>query len=234
MAITLAIDVYGTLINTHGLIEQIKVLLGDQQADQATTFSQLWRDKQLEYSFRRGLMGHYAPFSVCTEDALAFTCETLKTPLTFDQRASLLKQYQTLPAFADVHAALSGAKATGANLYAFTNGALAQVNPLLEHAKINKYLIDVVSADEIKTFKPDPKVYRHFLERAGATARQTWLISSNPFDIIGASAVGIKTAWIKRNEQAVFDRWSQDGLTEVKPNVILSSLNELAQLLTMP
>jgi 2-haloacid dehalogenase len=142
MATTLAMDVYGTLINTHGLIEQIKILLGDQQADQAGAFSQLWRDKQLEYSFRRGLMGHYVPFSVCTQDALVFTCETFKTHLTFDERDNLLKKYQTLPAFADVHAALADAKTKGIDLYAFTNGALAQVKPLLEHAQINEYLIE--------------------------------------------------------------------------------------------
>ncbi len=232
MTITFAIDVYGTLIDTHGLIGQIKRLLGDQRADQAVAFSQMWRDKQLEYSFRRGLMGHYAPFSVCTQDALASTCETLKTPLTIDERAGLLQQYQSLPAFADVHAALAGAKAQGASLYAFTNGALAQVNPLLAHAKISQYLIDVVSADEIQTFKPNPKVYTHFLKRAGAMASQTWLVSSNPFDIIGANAVGIQTAWIKRNETAVFDHWSQDALNEVKPDLVLSSLTELAQLMT--
>ena len=75
--LTLAFDVYGTLIDTHGVI----VALEKHVVDNAVGFSQMWRDKQLEYSFRRGLMKKYETFAVCTANALDFTCDSLKVLL---------------------------------------------------------------------------------------------------------------------------------------------------------
>jgi 2-haloacid dehalogenase len=85
MAITLAFDVYGTLIDTHGLITVLQALVGGNAMD----FSRTWRDKQLEYSFRRGLMQNYETFAVCTSQALEYTCAYYKVPLTEDQKNEL-------------------------------------------------------------------------------------------------------------------------------------------------
>lgn len=83
-------------------------------------------------------------------------------------------------------------------------------------------LDDVVSADEVRTFKPDPAVYSHAVQRLGHTANATWLVSSNPFDIIGAKNAGLRTAWVKRDPKAVFDPWG------VEPDLVLSGLEQLA------
>ena len=72
MATTLAFDVHGTLIDTHGVSLALQGMVGTRAAE----FSRHWRDKQLEYSFRRGLMQHYASFATCTRDALEYTCES--------------------------------------------------------------------------------------------------------------------------------------------------------------
>ena len=78
MQVTLAFDVYGTLIDTHGVVSSLQVLIGKK----ATNFSQTWREKQLEYSFRRGLMQNYETFSVCTSNALDYTCTFYECELT--------------------------------------------------------------------------------------------------------------------------------------------------------
>ena len=66
MALTLAFDVYATLIDTHGVIVALEKHVGAKAHD----FSRTWREKQLEYSFRRGLMQNYENFAVCTSNAL--------------------------------------------------------------------------------------------------------------------------------------------------------------------
>ena len=98
----LAFDVYGTLIDTHGVIAELEETLGEG----AAVFSQRWRDKQLEYSFRRSLMGAYAPFSDCTREALEFTDRALGAGLTEGQKDRLMATYGKLPAFPDVAEAL--------------------------------------------------------------------------------------------------------------------------------
>ena len=217
MATTFAFDVYGTLINTHGVLSLLENMIGDK----AQNFSNTWREKQLEYSFRRGLMQNYVPFSVCTKQALDYACLAHKTPLSDDQKQQLLEQYKILPAFDDVKKGLEQLKAQNYRLFAFSNGAADAVNTLLETAGISDYFEGVVSADDMKTFKPNPGVYSHFLREANSTGANTWLISSNPFDITGAISHGMRGAWIKRSEDSIFDPW------EIQPTTIATDLVDL-------
>lgn len=217
----LAFDIYGTLIDTQGVL----VLLEQFMPNQALLFSNTWRTKQLEYSFRRGLMQRYEGFSVCTQQALDYTCEALKLNLSSQQKQQLLSCYKTLPAFGDVSQALAQLQLSF-KLVAFSNGEKASIEHLLNHANIGHYFNDIVTADEIKTFKPNPKIYQHLLNRTGSTLDHTWLISSNSFDVIGAKSFGIKAAWVKRSDLAVYDPWG------VQPNFIVQSLLDLQQSLT--
>lgn len=216
---TLAYDVYGTLIDTHGLVVTLHQMVGEQ----AMAFSQLWREKQLEYSFRRGLMQHYATFAVCTADALDYTCLRFKVVLTDTQKEQLLRGYRSLPAFDDVKDGLLRAKELGFRLFAFSNGSSDALEALLGSAGIRDMFLDLVSVDEVKSFKPNPGVYCHFLRRAGACGSAAWLISCNPFDVIGAISAGMKAAWVKRAEDAVFDPWG------VEPTLTVRSLSGLAE-----
>ena len=219
MTITLAFDVYGTLIETHGVIVALKKHVGDK----AREFSRAWREKQLEYSFRRGLMRNYQNFAVCTGNALDYTGAFYKVPLSREDKEELLDIYRALPAFDDVAEGLALAKDSGYRLYAFSNGSSDAVETLLKRSGIREYFIDVVSVDEIKSFKPDPDVYRHFLKRAGASGTDAWLISSNPFDVIGAISSGMKAAWVKRAPDALFDPWG------IEPTLTANSLSHLAE-----
>ena len=185
----LAFDVCGTLIDTQGVM----VVLEGIVKDKALLFSEIWRSKQLEYSFRRGLMKRYEGFSVCTKDALNYTCEALEVVLTTTQKKELLACYGTLPVFDDVKKGLSELQ-QNYQLVAFSNGEKKAVEKLLTNANIAMFFNDIVTADEIQTFKPNPKIYQHLLNRTYSRPNQTWLISSNPFDVIGAKSFGMNAA----------------------------------------
>jgi len=215
--VTLAFDVYGTLINTQGIVSKLQEIV-ENKADE---FSRIWRDKQLEYSFRRGLMQNYENFSICTSNALDFTCSYLNVSLTNEQKSELLRSYRTLPAFDDVAKALGQLKSAGFRMYAFSNGSSDAIEELLTAAGIRDYFLGIVSVDDIRTFKPDPAVYRYFLQKSGALGHTAWLISSNPFDVIGAVSAGMKSVWVRRSKDAVFDPWG------IEPTVVVESLNEL-------
>jgi 2-haloacid dehalogenase len=217
MPVTLAFDVYGTLIDTHGVVEKLQWMVGDK----AQAFSQAWRDKQLEYAFRRGLMQLYEDFSVCTRDALNYTCNLYGKPLSDSQKQELLAVYRTLPAFEDVREGLGLLSGAGYGLFAFSNGSTEAVNNLLASADIASYFLDVISVEDIKSFKPNPAVYSHFLRRSGSSSCDAWLISSNPFDVIGAISAGMRGAWLQRSQDQVFDPWG------IEPTLKVSSLREL-------
>lgn len=219
MAITLAFDVYGTLIDTHGVMVALEKHVGDKTPE----FSRTWREKQLEYSFRRGLMQNYENFSVCTSNALDYTGAYFKVPLSREDKEELMGAYRILPAFDDVSEGLARAKKSGFRMFAFSNGSADAVETLLKHAGIRDYFIGVVSVDEIKSYKPNPGVYSHFLRRAGALGTDAWLISSNPFDVIGAISSGMRAAWVKRTPDALFDPWG------IEPTLTVNSLLNLAE-----
>ncbi len=207
-------DVYGTLIDTHGVITLLETMIGDS----ATGFSIAWREKQLEYTFRRGLMQCYQDFSACTRSALQHTAESHGHAFTEDQFQNLIAAYQTLPAFPDAIAGLEKLKNAGCEMHAFSNGQREAVDLVLENAGIRGYFGKTVSVDDIETFKPAPKTYQYFMEFTGSSPDNAWLISSNGFDIIGASAMGMNTLWVRRNEQIILDPW------EFEPTAVIGSL----------
>lgn len=211
MPITLAFDVYGTLIDTQGVLSKLDDIVGPQ----AKAFSNTWREKQLEYSFRRGLMKQYKNFAVCTADALNYTASVYKVCLNKNQKDTLLQSYRTLPAFTDVDDGLTLLKSAGFKLYAFSNGSHDAVEGLLRTANIHHFFEDVVSVDDVQSFKPDPAVYHHLLNKTSSQAENTWLISSNPFDVIGAISVQMRAAWVQRSAESIFDPWGIEATVTV-------------------
>ena len=186
---TLAFDVYGTLINTDGVVSRLREWIGSQ----AEVFSQTWRSKQLEYSFRRGLMRRYENFAVCTHHSLDYCCAEYDVSFSSEQKDALLQSYRTLPAFGDVEGSLGGLKAAGHRLFAFSNGSAEAVEEVLQANGLREVFEGIVSCDALKTFKPNPDVYLYFMKEAGYS-NDAWLISGNPFDVIGAIAAGMKSA----------------------------------------
>ncbi|KPQ26225.1 MAG: haloacid dehalogenase, type II [Halomonas sp. HL-48] len=216
----LAFDVYGTLIDTQGVKVELERSL--TEPDKAAEFARRWRDKQLEYSFRHGLMGAYVPFSQCTREALVFTDRALQTGLSDNDRDHLMAVYAELHAFPDVVPALDQLRDAGMRCVAFSNGTTDAVSALLKRAGVDQHMDDVVSVDDIKRFKPDPAVYAFLRTRLETRPEQTWLISSNPFDVIGATHAGLRSAWVRRHSDAPFDPWG------VEPDMTVTDLESLA------
>lgn len=215
---TLAFDVYGTLIDTDGVVSRLREWIGPQ----AETFSETWRSKQLEYSFRRGLMRRYENFAVCTRHSLDYCCAKYEVSFSAGQKDALLQSYRALPAFGDVEESLVALQAKGHRLFAFSNGSVEAVEDVLQANGLRQWFEGVVSCDALATFKPNPDVYHYFMREAG-DSNNAWLISGNPFDVIGAVSAGMKSAWVKRSDRAVFDPW------EIEPTVTVNTLSELCE-----
>jgi 2-haloacid dehalogenase len=223
MSIVIGFDIYGTLIDPHGVVEELTRHLGER----APAFSSQWREKQLEYSFRRGLMQRYEEFPVCTRQALDYTDSLMQTGLDESVKQGLMRIYRELPAFDDVPESLQALADRGFRLFAFSNGTADDVSGLLRHAGIERYFEGVVSVDAVRSFKPDPKVYRHFIEVSGGAAGHCWLVSCNVFDVIGAVSAGMKAAWLRRSNSAVFDPW------EIEPSLVVDRLDDLLELTSL-
>jgi len=134
----------------------------------------------------------------------------------------LLQSYRGLPAFADVEESLVALKAGGHCLFAFSNGTSEAVEEVLRANGLRECFEDVVSCDGLKTFKPNPDVYHYFMREAG-DSKDAWLISGNPFDVIGAISAGMKSAWVKRSDRLVFDPWG------IEPTLTVATLSELCE-----
>jgi len=213
----LAFDVYGTLIDPFHMEEHLRAAFGER----AREASELWRSKQVEYSFRRALMKKYRTFDICTEQALRFVSAQMGAPLADNTLRELLAQYLKLPAYSDVPETLARLAARGSKLVAFSNGTESSVQGLLDHAGVLSRFSRIVSVDRIGRFKPDPAVYEFLVDEMREQKEMVWLISSNPFDVIGAKACGLRTVWVRRDLKRAFDPW------EFEPDLIVHGLEEL-------
>lgn len=220
MATTLAFDVYGTLIDPFGVTQTLQGMAGEKTADLA----RLWRDKQIEYLFRRALGRDYQPFSICTSQALEFAATQLQVELSVKDKEMLLAKYRELPAYAEALQTLCDLKDAGCRNYAFSNGELDDLEYLLSHTGLDSALEGIVSVQDVKSFKPDPAVYAHFLDETGSATEDTWLVSGNPFDVIGACMAGWRTAWVKRDPAMQFDPWG------IEPDATVTDTSELVGL----
>ncbi|MEX2381143.1 MAG: haloacid dehalogenase type II [Opitutales bacterium] len=218
---TIAFDVYGTLLDLAGMEEWLKEDFG-QAAGAAAA---LWREKQVEYAFRRGLMRNYVDFSVCTADALRHVYERHGISIEEERRAEIIKRFAWLPAFPDVEPALEKFSSEF-HLFAFSNGTRQTVNEVLDHAGLLHFFTGVLSVDEVRSFKPDPAVYAYARRSANAWGDPFWLVSSNAWDVIGARSAGLHSAWIRRSALNCWDSW------EIEPDLVADSLTELQGLLS--
>ena len=212
-------DIYGTLVDPLEMNEPLRPFAGEK----ADHMGKLWRDKQIEYTFRRGLMRNYEDFGVCTRQSLVFAARALEVDLSEEDQETLIEEYQNLRAFPDVIPGIEALRREGRVLVAFSNGVEATARTLLDQAGVLPHLDGVVSVDDLETFKPDPQVYRYLAGRLRRAPHETWLVSSNPFDVIGAKATGLKAAWLNRKPDAQFDPWG------IEPDLIAPDLEALAE-----
>jgi len=218
MSIAIGVDVYGTLVDSLAMSDHLRTIAGDA----AERLAEQWRAKQLEYTFRRTAMGLYANFDVCTRQALQFVLASARLSLSALEQDRLVALYEQLDAYPDAIAGLRKLRDRGYTLTAFSNGVEATVRRLLTHSGLLPHLDGIISVDELATFKPDPGVYAFLAQRLNRSKADTWLISSNAFDVIGAKSAGLRAAWLRRNANSLLDPWG------IAPDLIAADLIELS------
>jgi 2-haloacid dehalogenase len=216
----LAFDMYGTLVDPAGISRRLERYLPEQ----AQRLAEVWRRKQLEYTFRLAAMERYQDFEQVTRRALDYALATVGRELASEQKDDLIERYNDLERFADVEPGLERLKKAGHAMIVFSNGAPHMLEALMDSAELRPYFQGFVSVDEVKTYKPAPETYRHAAWRLGRPIGEVRLVSSNPFDDIGAEAAGMKSAWVDRSG-GLFDTL---GPT---PEIVVGTLTELADAL---
>ena len=211
-------DAYGTLFNVHSVVETCEMLFPGK----GNALSQLWRSKQLEYSWLRSLMGCYVDFSQITRESLQFACESLGLPFSDMALARLDAAYRALALFDDTLPVLQQLQNSLPTVKRaiLSNGAPEMLNAVVTHNKIGKLFDAVLSVDAVGVFKPDRRVYQLCTERLDVKPGEIAFVSSNGWDAAGAKAFGFTTFWINRSSGPV----EQLGVT---PDRVLKSLAEL-------
>ncbi|WP_339122531.1 haloacid dehalogenase type II [Pseudonocardia sp. D17] len=221
---TLLFDLYGTLVDPLAIATALTRYLPDEAAQRVAA---VWRQKQLEYSFRLTMMERYRSFAWVTARSLDYALLADGHELPADARASLLDQYDAPEPFPDVEPALCTLTEAGHSLYVLSNGSPEMLQRCLMNSGLADHFVAWLSVDAVGAFKPSPQVYQHAGTMLGCTVGQLWLVSCNPFDVIGAKSAGMRTAWLNRSG-GPFDTIGD------QPDVIVSSLDELATRLARP
>ncbi|HYD56013.1 MAG TPA: haloacid dehalogenase type II [Burkholderiales bacterium] len=204
-------DAYGTLFDVHSVARACDACWPGRGA----ALSQLWRSKQLEYTWLRSLMGRYAPFSAVTRDALQWSCESLGLPLK-DELDGLMAEYLRLKTYDDVPATLRRLEGKKAIL---SNGSPDMLDPLVRSSGLQ--FDAVLSVDPLRVYKPAPQVYELASSRLALPRERIAFISSNCWDAIGARAFGFRVYWINRAKAPV-DRLG------FAPDRVLTTLSDLS------
>jgi len=213
----LAFDLYGTLVDPIGISSELDRLLGGSDGREAAG---LWRLKQLEYSFRLTAMNRYEDFRWVTSRALDFALASVGVRLQDEQVRRLVELYDHLQPFPDAVPALRTLASMGFELAVFSNGTPAMIGNCLENSGLAGFFGQRISVDEVRVFKPSPAAYRHAAGRLSRPAGQVRLVTSNAFDSVGASAAGMRTAWVNRSG-APFDTIG------AQPDLTVSALDRL-------
>ncbi|MDE1953555.1 MAG: haloacid dehalogenase type II [Betaproteobacteria bacterium] len=189
-------DAYGTLFDTASAARRHAAHLGERW----TSLAQIWRDKQLQYTWLRGLSGQWADFWTVTSEALDFAMGSLNLadPVL---RAGLMRTYLTPGAFPDVADALQHLHQSGKRVGILSNGSSTMLDGAVQHAGLGGMLSVVLSVDTVQTFKPHPKVYQLAVDAFELPAHRILFVSSNGWDAWSAKAFGFRVVWCNRSEQ---------------------------------
>jgi len=187
-------DAYGTLYD----IQSVASVTEDVFPGYGDLITQIWRVKQLEYTWLRSLMRRYEDFSVVTRESLVYTLNALG--LTHDDSLldRVVDKYLHLDLYPDATAALTAMKNQNRKLGILSNGSSAMLNALAHHSGIDRILDAIVSVDSRKIFKPSPEAYTLIESTIGTSPADVLFVSSNPWDVCGAKAFGLNVAWIER------------------------------------
>jgi 2-haloacid dehalogenase len=208
-------DAYGTLFDVHSAVGAYGVRIGPD----AERLSEIWRAKQLEYSWVLSLAERYEPFWELTEKALdhaLMRCPDVDRSI----RPALLKAYLTLRPYPDARAVLDDLRGRGLRTGILSNGDPRMLNAAVESAGLDQSLDAVLSVDAARVFKTSPRAYRLALSALAVSADEVVFVSSNRWDVAGAAAFGFTSIWVNRLE-------APDEYAELAPRAVIRSLEDL-------
>jgi len=212
-------DAYGTLFDVHSAVARGGQSLGGN----AAAVSALWRQKQLEYTWLRSLMGAHVDFWQVTQDSLNYALAAHDRSDALLQ-AELMDLYLRLDAYDDAAATLKILKTGGRATAILSNGAPKMLTAAVASAGLGDHLDAVLSVEEVGIYKPDPRVYRLAVDRLGTAPERICFVSANAWDAAGAAHFGFRVAWLNRFDQ-------RPERLPGRPAAVLRSLSELPALM---
>lgn len=212
-------DAYGTLFDVHAAIAKYR----DAAGPDAERFSEIWRLKQLEYSWTLTLAGHYVDFWALTQRALDYAFARVPS-VDKNLRTKFLDAYLKLDAFPDAHTAVVTLKQRGFLTAILSNGAPTMLNAAVEASGLASLLDAVLSIDTVRAYKPSPEVYALVTKRFAVRPEDIAFVSSNRWDVMGAAAFGFRPLWV--NRASLPDEYAEHAPLRVIPD--LTALPSLA------
>ena len=191
-------DAYGTLFDVNSAAEKCKDKIGDKWEG----FANYWRITQLEYTWLRSLMGRHKDFWQVTEDSLDKSMQVFK--IDSSMKNELLDLYKVLSTFTEVKEVLNKLKKKNYKLAILSNGTPSLLNELVKSNNLDNIFDDVFSIQEVKTYKPDPKVYNIPVKKYQIQKNEVAYLSANTWDVSAGGNYGFNPVWVNRNN-SIFD-----------------------------
>ena len=202
-------DAYGTLFDVNSAAEKSKDKIGNKWEN----FANFWRTTQLEYTWLRSLMKKHKNFWQITEDSLDKSMETFQIDKSL--RNDLLSLYKELSPYPEVKNVLENLKKKSFKLAILSNGTPELLNHLVKSSDLENLFDDIFSVEEVKIYKPDPKVYDIPVNKYKVTKGEITFLSANTWDVSGAGNYGYNSIWVNRNN-SVFDKLDYKPKNEIK------------------
>jgi 2-haloacid dehalogenase len=190
----IAFDAYGTLFDVYSIGALAERLFPKR----GTALAELWRDKQIEYTRLRTMCSMYKPFWEVTQDALVFACKKLQLDLTLEAQSMLMGQYAKLQAFPENLAVLQKLQDMGLKLAILSNGNPQMLESAVEAAGMRDIFNHILSVDAVRKFKTAPEAYQLAPDVFGLSPKSILFVSSNCWDVCGATWFGYTTFWVNR------------------------------------
>ena len=212
---TVVFDAYGTLFDVNSAAKRCKDKIGTKWE----TFANFWRTTQLEYTWLRSLMKRHKNFWDITEDSLDKSMKVFN--INKNMKNELLSLYKILSPYPEVKGVLEDLKKKNFKLAILSNGTYDLLNELVESNKLNNLFDDLFSIEEVKIYKPDPKVYEIPIKKYKIKSDEITFLSANTWDVSGGGNFGYNSIWVNRHN-SVFD------ILDFQPK---NEINNLTQLL---
>ncbi|MFC7131204.1 haloacid dehalogenase type II [Haloferax chudinovii] len=216
---TVTFDSYSTLVDVDAAEQALAARVSNPEP-----ISKLWRARSLEYTFVANQTDAYQPFYEMNRDALQYALDAHDVEIGTEVRDEILAVYHELDVFDDVRDGIERLRDGGYECYVVSNGNPEMLDSMVEHADIGDVITDTISADEVRTFKPDAELYRHAAARTGTPIDEIAHVTAGWFDIMGAQHAGMQGVWVDR-KGSPWETFGDD------PNLTIETFFELAEAL---